>query len=237
MPFDIGGFIYNSQHADVQEYKSIVRTGLVLHLDASALESYPGSGTSWFNISGNINNGTLVNSPTYSSNNGGDISLNGSNQCVELGTFFTYNSFTISLWVSAAGTQNQYADIFDNNHTGTRNMVCQQNSNNLNQYAFDVIGSSTSSSTGFFTLSTNTWTHLSFTFDGSVVRGYLNGSMFATGGSCTPNWSSQYLRLGQWGGGGRNWNGKYGNFMIYDRPLTATEILQNYNIQKGRFGL
>jgi hypothetical protein len=237
MPFDIGGVIYNGTHADLQDYKNIITRGLVLHLDASALESYPVSGTSWFNITGNTNNGTLVNNPIYSSNNGGDISLNGSNQCVELGTFFTYNSFTISLWVNAAGTQNQYADIFDNNHTGTRNMVCQQNSNNLNQYAFDVIGSSTYSSTGFFTLSTNTWTYLSFTFDGSVVRGYLNASLFGTGGSMTPNWSSQYLRLGQWGGGGRNWNGKYGNFMIYDRALSSTEITQNYNVQKGRFGL
>jgi hypothetical protein len=237
MPLNISGSVVTDVVAKSIQTTNIVRRGLVVHLDASSNSSYSGTGTGWYDLTGNLRNGTLVNSPTYSSNNGGNISLNGSNQCVELGTFFTYNSFTISLWVSAAGTQNQYADIFDNNHTGTRNMVCQQNSNNLNEYAFDVIGSSTYSSTGFFTLSTNTWTHLSFTFDGSVVRGYLNASLFGTGGSMTPNWSSQYLRLGQWGGGGRNWNGKYGNFMVYDRALSSTEISQNYNIQKSRFGL
>jgi hypothetical protein len=237
MPLDITGNIVTNTVAKSIQTTNIVRRGLVTYLDASSTNSYPGTGTGWYDLTGYLRNGTLVNSPTYSSDNGGNIALNGSNQCVQLGTFFTYNNFTISLWVSAGGSQVQYADIIDNNHSGTQNLVCQQNSNNLNQYAFDVIGSSTYSSTGFFTLSTNTWTLLTFTFDGSVVRGYLNASLFGTGGSMTPNWVSPNLRLGQWGGGGRNWNGKYGNFMIYDRPLTVTEILQNYNTQKGRFGL
>lgn len=237
MPLNISGSVVTDVVAKSMQTTNIVKRGLVLHLDAASTNSYPGTGTGWYDLTGNLRNGTLVNTPTYSSNNGGNIALNGSNQCVELGTFFTYNTFTISLWVNPGSTQAQYADIIDNNHTGTRNFVCQQNSTNLNQYAFDVIGSSTYSSTGFFTLTANIWTNLSFTFDGSVVRGYLNSSLFGTGGSCTPNWSSQYLRLGQWGGGGRNWNGKYGNFMIYDRALTSTEILQNYNTQKSRFGL
>ena len=55
MPFNIGGYIYNGTHADVEDYKNIITRGLVLHLDASALESYPGSGTSWSDLSGNNN--------------------------------------------------------------------------------------------------------------------------------------------------------------------------------------
>lgn len=237
MSLNISGSVVTSTVAKSIQTTNIVSRGLILYLDAASANSYPGTGTGWYDLTGNLRNGTLVNSPTYSSDNGGNIALNGSNQCVQFGSFFTYNYFTISLWVNAGSSQAQYADIIDNNHTGVQNFVCQQNSTNTNQYAFDIIGSSNYSSTGFFTLTANTWTNLSFTFDGSVIRGYKNTTLFGTGGSMTPNWVSPYLRLGQWGGGGRNWNGKYGSFMIYDRALTSTEILQNYNIQKSRFGL
>ena len=236
MGLNVNGYEVNGSIAKSFGYNDIIKNGLVVHLESNATESYPGSGGTWFDIVGNYN-GTLVNSPTYNIGLDENIQLNGSNQCIELGSFFTYNYFTICIWVNAGSTQNQYADIIDNNHSGTRNFVCQQNSTNTNQYAFDVIGSSTYSSTGFFTLTANTWTHLTFTFDNDKVRGYLNGTIFATGGSCSTNWTSQYLRLGQWGGGGRNWNGKYGNFMIYDRTLTSSEISHNFKIQKSRFGL
>lgn len=237
MSLNISGSIITDTIVKSIQTTNIINRGLVVHLDAASTSSYSGTGTGWYDLTGNVYNGTLINSPTYSSTNGGSIGLNGSNQCVELGSFFTYNYFTISLWVNAGSTQTQYADIIDNAHTGIRNFVCQQNSTNTNQYAFDVIGSSTYSSTGFFTLTANTWTHLVFTFDNDKVRGYINGTIFATGGSCTPNWTSQYLRLGQWNGGGRNWNGKYGNCMIYNRELSSTEVLHNYNVQKSRYGL
>jgi hypothetical protein len=236
MGLNVGGYEVNSSVAKSFGYNDIIKNGLVVYLEAGATESYTGSGTIWYDIIGNYN-GSLVNSPTYNSGLDENIQLNGSNQCVELGSFFTYNYFTISLWVKSGSTQTQYADIFDNNHTGNRNFVCQQNSTNTNQYDFAVIGASNFSTTGLFNLTENIWTHLSFTFDNDKVRGYINGSLFGTGGSCNTNWTSQYLRLGQWGGGGRNWNGRYGNFMIYDRHLNSTEILHNYNIQKSRFGL
>jgi hypothetical protein len=235
MGLNVGGYEVNSSVAKSFGYNDIIKNGLVVYLEAGATESYPGSGSTWFDIMG-YTNGSLISSPTYNTGVDENIELNGSN-CIELGSFFTYNYFTICLWVKAGSSQAQYADIFDNNHTGSRNMVCQQNSTNTNQYGFSVIGASNASDVGLFTLTSGVWTYLTFTFDGSVGRGYINGSLYGTGGSCTPNWSSQYFRLGQWGGGGRNWNGKYGNFKVYDRALTSTEILHNYNIQKGRFGL
>jgi hypothetical protein len=236
MGLNVGGYEVNSSVAKSFGYNDIIKNGLVVYLEAGATESYPGTGATWYDIIGNYN-ANLNNSPTYNSGLDENIQINGSNQSVDLGSFFTYNYFTISLWVNPGSSQNQYADIFDNNHTGTRNFACQQNSTNLNQYDFTVIGASNYSTTGFFTLTANTWTHLTFTFDNDKVRGYINGTIFATGGSCNTNWTSQYLRLGQWGGGGRYWNGKYGNFMIYDRALSSTEVLLNYNVQKSRFGL
>lgn len=237
MPLDINGNIISSSGVSSGYFKnSIITNGLVCHLDAQNKNSYGGSGNVWYDLTGNYNS-TMYNTPTYNSNEPINLQLNGSNQYIELGSFFTYNNFTICLWVNPGSTQTQYADIIDNNHTGTRNFVCQQNSTNLNQYAFDVIGSSTYSSTGFFTLTSNVWVFLSFTFNGSSVAGYRNGNLFGVGGACTPNWSSQYLRLGQWGGGGRNWNGKYGNVMIYNRTLHKAEVVNNYYATKARFGL
>jgi hypothetical protein len=77
-------------------------------------------------FSGRNNFATAVNGPTYSSANGGSIVFDGTNDYVDCGTFFNYTNFTISLWVYPDSTQNTYADIFDNNHRGDQNFVCQQ---------------------------------------------------------------------------------------------------------------
>ena len=237
MPFNIGGEIFNSYHADLQDYRNIITRGLVLHLDASTMESYPQSGNTWFDISSTNTSANMQGSPSFNSDNGGSIVLNGSSQYIDVGSFINYSQFTILLWVNPGSTQVQYADIFDNNHTGTQNFVCQQNSTNTNQYEFVMLGTSTFSTTGLFTLTANTWVFLSFTFDGSITRGYKNASLIGTGNSMTPNYVSPYFRLGNWAGGNRHWNGKYGNCLIYNRQLSADEITQTYNVQKARFGL
>lgn len=75
---------YNSSLNTVESYTGtswkympdIVRSGLVLNLDAAEPASYPGTGTTWYDLSGNGNNGTLVNGPTYNSANGGSNTQN-----------------------------------------------------------------------------------------------------------------------------------------------------------------
>lgn len=237
MPINLNGYIINSTLAKTFNYKDVNINGLVWFIDASTLESMPQTGNKWFDMSGTNSYATLQSSPSYDSGNGGSLILNGSSQYVDVGSFMSYSRFTISLWVYPGSSQVQYADIFDNNHTGTQNFVCQQNSTNTNQYEFAMLGTSTSSGTGLFTLTANTWCLLTFTFDGGVVRGYKNASLIGTGNSMTPNYVSPYFRLGNWAGGGRTWNGRYGNCMIYNRNLSSTEITQIYNIQKKRFGL
>jgi len=237
MPINVNGFSIDSTIAKTFSYKDINTNGLVWYMDAAALESYPGSGNSWFDMSGTNTYATLQSSPSYDSANSGSIVLNGSSQYIDVGTFMSYSKFTISLWVNPGTSQVIYADIFDNNHTGTQNFVCQQNATNLNQYEFAMLSPGGASTTGLFTLTASTWALLTFTFDGSVVKGYKNGTLLGTGASMTPNYVSPYFRLGNWAGGGRYWNGKYGNCMIYNRSLSSTEITQIYNIQKQRFGL
>ena len=77
----------------------IVTDGLVLHLDAANTKSYSGSGTDWKDFSGKDNDTTLVNSPTYSSNNAGYFNFDGSNDSVTLPTLdIAGNELTFSVW-------------------------------------------------------------------------------------------------------------------------------------------
>ena len=223
-------------------YPNIVKDGLVLNVDAGSRLSYSGSGTTWSDISGNGNNGTLQNGPTYSSANSGSIVFDGTNDYVDLGAFFTYQTFTISIWVYPGATQNQYADIFDNNHTGTRNFVLQQNNLTTNQYSFGVSDASGSiSGSDAINLTANVWTHLSFTFSPtSRVIAYVNGTFHSQGalaGGRNILYQSQFLRLCAWGGGARIWNGRISNFSVYTRALSAAEVSQNYNALRGRFSV
>ena len=201
----------------------------------------PGTGTIWTDFSNNGNSGTLTNGPTYSSANGGSLSFDGTNDYVDCGTFFTYQTFTIEMWVNPGTSQNTYADIFDNNHTSNQNFVLQQNANDLNNYAFGVNDASGNiSSTGTIVLTANTWTHVALTFSPSTrVIAYVN-SVFHSQGSLAGGrniaYVNQSLALGRWQyGGGRHWNGKISNFKTYNRILTAAEIQQNYNATKSRY--
>jgi hypothetical protein len=216
-----------------------VTNGLVLYLDAGNLDSYPGTGTTWYTLAGS-NNGTLNNGVGFNQTNGGVLIFDGVDDYATAGNFFTYQAFTIDLWIKPASSQTTYADIIDNNHRGDQNWVLQQNVSNLNEYNFAVFGSASQlSATGNFTLTSNTWVNLTFTYDGDKVRGYNNGTLFATGASLgtTINYVSQTFNIGRWDNGGRNWNGQYSVVQSYNRVLSSTEITQNYNYFKGRFGL
>lgn len=221
--------------------KGIVQSGLVLNLDAGVLSSYPGSGTTWTDLSGSGNNGSLINGVGYNSANGGSLTFDGVNDYVNLGSFFTYQTFTISLWANPGSTQSQYADIFDNNHTGFRNFVMQQDNLNTNNYGFGVSDASGDISGVGFSLTANIWTNISVTFtpsDRAIL--YLNGSFSAQGALANNRnilYQSQTLSIARWSAGGRHWNGRIGIFSVHNRVLSAAEIQQNFNATRGRYGI
>lgn len=184
------------------------------------------------------NNGTLTNYPTYNGANGGSLSFDGVDDYVSCGTFFNYTNFTISLWAYPGSTQVQYADIFDNNHTGTQNFVCQQNVSNTNQYNFGCLNATNASITSAFTLTANTWHYLTFTWNNSVASAYINGVFHSSGSAANPiNYTNPNLSIARWGSGGRNWNGRVSNFTAHNRVLTLSEIQQNFNATRGRYGI
>jgi hypothetical protein len=239
MPFNVGGNILD--YGDVKYFNNldIVRDSLVTYVNAGIAASYyTGSISTWNDLSGNGYNGTLNNGPTFVTASGGAIVCDGSDDDVSFGNILSINKFTLCLWVYPGSTQTTYADIIDNNHRGGTSYVCQQEVSNTNQYSFGVGDSGAGSNTGLFTLTANQWVFLTFTYD-LGVKGYNNGVLFATGAAAgNPTYTGiETLRLAEWGGGGRNWNGRYGLFIAYNRALTATEVLQNFNATRTRFGI
>ena len=239
---NLGGFNMQSSGnpGGMQMLPIIIRDGLVLYLDAGNPSSYPGSGTTWTDISGNSRNGTLVGTPTFDNQNGGSIVFSGDDS-TDLGTFFNFTTFTISLWVNPGSTQVQFANIFDNNHSGTQNFVCQQDSGTVNRYIFYCLNS-TNSSTATFNLTANTWQQLTCTWNNSVASVHINGTLIASGSPANPiRYNVQSLRIGRWGGGSglnaRHFNGRVANFWAYNRTLSADEISQNFNNTRSRFGI
>ena len=219
-------------------YPPVVTSGLTLYLDAGNPLSYNGSGTTWYDMNGSVTNGTLVSGVTFDSGTTKSMIFDGINDYVALGSFFTYNYFTISLWVNPGVTQIQYADIFDNNHTGNRNFVLQQNILNTNQYSFICLNAVNNSETPKFYLTANMWTHLTLVWNNDKASFYINGVLSGTGNSANPiSYNTTSLLIGNWNGGGRNWNGKIGNFLVYNRVLSQQEITQNFNSQRTRFGV
>jgi hypothetical protein len=100
----------------------IVTDGLVLYLDAANSKSYPGSGTTWGDLSRSQNNGALVNGPTFSSANNGILTFNGSNQSANMsaaaGTFGT-GDFTISFWWKSTAAQSNFTTVIGQGFTGS----------------------------------------------------------------------------------------------------------------------
>ena len=204
----------------------------------TGLKVEEGSFPSLLDLSRNGNDAKIINGTSYSSANGGSLVFDGSDDYGDLGTFFTFTNFTISLWVYPGSTQVQYADIFDNNHSSTRNFVCQQDNLNTNQYEFICFDATNNSRTSAFTLTANTWHYLTFTWNNSVASGYINGVFHSSGSAVNPiNYVSPNLKLADWNNGGRNWNGRMSNFMVHNRVLTASEIQQNFNATRGRYGI
>jgi len=170
---------------------------------------------------------------TYNSDN--TFSFNGSSNYLDVGSGFTETTLSIELMVKPGSSQVQYADIIDNNHTNSRGWVIQQNSTTLNQYYFYTTGSTVN-----FSLTANVWQHVVCTHNPSTNTKviYINGEQVASGAAPAINYDgTEFLRLGRWGGGGRYWNGVNAMTRIYRRALSATEVKQNFNALRGRFGI
>ena len=238
----------------------IVTDNLIQCFDAGNVKSYPGSGSTWTDLSPRAVDGTIYNSPTFSSNNNGLFEFDGSDEYIASDLDVSWNntnSVTISFFVKPdALTGGDSVNAF----LGKTNWEWQfmQNTNYLRFTYWNNAGGHTNgaqiSFPNFFTdLSfvnvTMVWNHLENSGGGTYTF-YRNGTLFATDAAHgnPVNWTnasinqnrSEGIKIGgniyAWGSYGY-FHGSIGNVIIYDKALTATEVQQNYNAHKGRFGL
>lgn len=233
---------------------SIVRNGLILHLDAANPKSYIGTGTTVNDLSGNGYNGTLINGLGVSTTNAGVFTFDGVNDWINCGTpakiGSTLTGLTVAVWIkpTVAGV-NCIAENGDSYATNTFYMF-QENATEL---TFNIYGQTVAATNDYSvrycasTYQINNWYYFvgTWTSGGGFPNVYLNGvlSNGRTGGNnvVTPRNGNTPLGIGARpntvGGAGNFFAGNMGMVQMYDRALTATEILQNYNATKGRFGL
>jgi hypothetical protein len=217
-------------------YGNIVKDGLILNLDAAKKDSYPGSGTTWYDIVGTYN-GTLVNGPIFDSANAGSVIFDGVDDYVSLTNSPLPNNFTYSIWVKRNGNGNQ----------GTRGIVISNGSTYIdvgfnNKILFSLILSGGSQnlimSPDGTIVNTGVWAHYAATYNQQQAKLYLNGIEVASSNYTLPPINDiSTFRVGGYAGGSYNLNGNISNLQYHSRALSASEVLQNYNAQKGRYGL
>jgi hypothetical protein len=230
MPFDIGGNIVNSIRLNLHNNTRPVRdSSLVLYLDAGDSSSYPGTGSTWYDLSGNGYNGTLVNSPTWSATNGGIFTFNGSNQYIDVSSpNMSSSNFTV---MGAA----RYVTVGGRIISGLNNnwLLGHWSSSVLNYYSAGWVSSVGAG--GGDTL----WRVYAGTgnIGASSYQLFSNGSAVfsaAAGGTAGPNGFS----LGRYAPGNSEYsNGQIGFLIVYNRVLTNQEILQNYLYFRQRYEL
>jgi hypothetical protein len=214
----------------------IVLDGLVLSLDGANPKSYPGSGPTWNDLSGNGNGGTLVNGPTFSDDNKGSLIFDGVDDYIIIPFSNNLSEYTIQFfckWISSVGFSER---IFGSDAFGTYTIF---NPFNIG-FHYNPLGNTPPSVTlpsnvdvGF-----NNWCQVSVTVStsSSLVTIYVNGIARNSWGVLPSGNITGNLFIGAQNTSLRT-NSQVGNFHLYGKSLNSQEILQNYDAIKGRYGL
>ena len=225
-------------------FENIVTSGLVLNLDGSWPNSYSGT-TTWFDLSGQGNNGTLTNGPTLNTSNGGSIQFDGTNDyCVVNSNSNSSLSgdFSISQWYSATTNGgDQYRILFetDGYRNGTLGIaIYQYNSyfeiwcrTGVNTYTLIITTSNN-------TVGLNIWKTFTLVRNSGVFTFYIDTISSGTYSTDTNNYSNTSYHIG--GDGPPTtlywFQGNIATTQVYNRALSPAEIMQNFNTQGYRFG-
>ena len=227
----------------------IVTDGLVLYLDAANTKSYVSGSTIWNDISRGGNNGTLTNGPTFNSGNGGTIVFDGLDDYINnVGSVstlpFIHNTgiFTISTWIKPLILNRTH--YFMGNTPTSVEKGFYHGFNSSNGLIFDIMRGNNSAVLNFTVasfISTTDWVNITMVGNGSTVTAYKNGTSFqtSTGMSNFPTGdSTRVLNIGRITNySSETFQGNISVSQIYNRTLSAQEVLQNYNATKTRFGL
>ena len=228
-----------------------VADGLVLHLDAGNLASYKGTGATWNDLSNIGNHGTSANSPTYEITQSGTLNFNGSttqvsiadNASLETGST---NDLTMEVWMYPTSSNTSQVILGKFNNGGGSADVSYSIRANTSGKLFAQMGNGSGSilNSTELTFTANKWYHVIYVFKrGSTktLETFINGKSI---GSVTHTLSTllnstNNLFIGRYNGGeyAQNYSGKIGIVRLYNRALSTSEILTNFNANRGRYGL
>ena len=220
----------------------IITDGLVLALDAASPRSYPGTGTTWYDLSGNGNNGTNSNI-TYSSTNGGIFYFNNSSSVSLISNSPSLNpttGLTIESWVKFDGNSNDF--IFEKGNVNTQYSLFSHSTDIVfrTKHSGDGLYHTQSPAKSTVGVVNGQWHHIVGSWDGSTkiiyVDGILRNSVSKSGNLVTQTTGAA---VGRFGGTstGYYFGGYIPKVALYNRALSAEEITQNYNALKSRFEL
>lgn len=218
----------------------VVTSGLVAYYDAANRKSYVSGSNSWRDLTANNYTGTLTNSPGFNRANQGSIVFDGVDDYVSLsGAINLSNTFTLLSWIKTSTLTGGDYIVYGSDANGADNWF-GINGNAVNLFATQIADVNNFTLTGGTIASTSIWYFIGATVNVDTVKVYLNGieqnsvvKAFTIG-----TWNSSGNSIGRRGTlSQRYFPGNIANVVIYGRVLTASEILQNYNATKNRFGL
>jgi hypothetical protein len=219
---------------------TIVRDGLVLHLDANNSGSYlpPYNSNIWVDISGKNNNSTLNNGPVFNNGNGGSIVFDGSNDYVVSPDLNISGNapITISFWCNHLSNQNgDVVSLFYGTCGSPLQSIGLYYRPSSNYVRFTTYQSSPGDYDTSFIKDFNTWHHWCVVYSNNKVLVYRDGVADSNGLQNKPiNFTTTKLYFGGVLCGYYS-NIKVGSVFVYNRELTQIEIIQNYNATKSRF--
>ena len=234
---------------DGQSYittKGVVTPNLFFNIDASLVDSYPGSGTTWNDLSGNLNTGTFFNYTTPVSDEL-SISFNNTTQYVSFGNAasFTPDStggLTIEAWINPASFGgSSLGRIFDKQNAGAGYVLFLDNSTVANglRYGTQTVTAAVDADSVANVITLSTWQQVAVTQLGSLVTFYVNGNLVKVSSLAFPfpTVTSRTVYIANRGDTLRGFDGKISSVRYYNRSLSAAEIQRNFNALRGRFGI
>ena len=224
---------------------SVVTTNLVLHLDAGNAASYPGSGSTWSDLTAGARNCTLTNSPIYSSNNGGYLTFDGLDEYGTISNHADFNfdtgDFTIEYWANCQDTVNDLYQMIGGNGVGGVGggwYAYAKDQNNKVAVGFAAQVTST------FTISQNAWLHIVMSKISGLVYFYKNNVSEAGQSFTNTITSSNAMRVamipnyGNLTDGTYHFDGHIAQLRIYKGlGLTAAQVANNFTVGRTRYGV
>lgn len=221
----------------------MVTSGLVFDVDVANTKSYPGTGTTLFDISGNGINGTFTGSPTYSSN--GYLVFSGTGQYITCPSSSVLASgtgdFAIDLWFNAANNS-QNSGLFQLSTTSTYFTPTAASQLSIQLWlGYIQLGYNATFNVGNGVAANayvaNRWYYLTITRTSGVLRFYINGIQVGSNLTDTTNYTGTYLVLAGFYGAAYVLNGYLSNMRIYNgSTFSGDDVTRNFNALRGRFG-